>query len=222
MRIHSLFSSINGEVTSLYQGSLCTFIRLAGCNLKCSYCDTPYAQSMDSGKEMDKEEILDQIVKLGNNKITVTGGEPLLQKGIFNVLLPLFYSGYEISIETNGSIPMLPYLATRFKKYPRIRYIADWKSYSSGMRSKMKISNFKNLSPVDFVKFVIKDETDFKDALWVINRLKVEYVHPQYAFSPMFGSLEPNILLKWMQGSVNLKRLGAVLNIQIHKIIDVK
>jgi len=212
MIINSIFSSINGEVTASHQGSLCTFIRLAGCNLRCRLCDTIYAQDKNAGKEMQIREILGEVEKLNNINITITGGEPLTQKEELKNLCEVLYSQeFAIAIETNGAIeiPDWPYVDC---------WVADWKTPSSGMRSQMEIANFRNLDCLDFIKFVIETKNDFEDALQVIKDLKE--IEAGFAFSPSWGALSPEILIQWMK-EADLGKVGAIMSWQIHKAIDV-
>ena len=103
MRVNEIFRSINGEVNSIGQGSFCTFIRLAGCSLRCSYCDTEYAQDPKSGREMSVEEIITEVKNLGCRNVTITGGEPLDQRLDLHYLLQkLWFSKHNIVVETNG------------------------------------------------------------------------------------------------------------------------
>jgi len=221
LRVSEIFPSINGEVTSSYQGSLCTFIRLSGCLLKCSFCDTLRAQDLESGQEMTFKEILLKIKELGNSNITITGGEPLLQQRNLNKLITAIYdqnSHHYISIETNGSIP-IP------EEWP-VCWVADWKGPSSGERDKMSIKNFKYLLGIDFIKFVIVNREDFDDAMMIVKSIfnKNSY-SPKFAFSACMGvknAATPKQIIEWMQQEPKLKEEGAIFNLQIHKIIDIQ
>ena len=215
MRVNEIFSSINGEVCEVHQGSLCTFIRLSGCNLKCTYCDTVYAQDPKSGKEMSIEKIVSEAKRLGNSNITITGGEPLQQQEELRQLINCL-SVYEISIETNGSI-LIP-------EWFEVSWVADFKTKSSGMAKHMNLDNYKNLSSTDFLKFVISNKTDFDQALLVVQELRKQNIFVTPAFSPKFTTkkTKPIPLQKWMQEDTILKRAGAILNIQLHKWLGVK
>jgi len=219
MRVHSIFQSINGECTRFHQGSICTFIRLAGCNLRCGYCDTTHAQEDDSGKEMNLDRIVLQVRELQNVNVTITGGEPLYQKAELKELVQeLHYRENLISIETNGSYRIPSGLG-----WPVDCWVVDWKGPSSGMRNKMSVANFKDLCGRDFVKFVIKDYGDFNDAMHAVIRiLKQSINHPNFAFSPMWNQIDHAVLAKWMLGEPRLKECGAIFNLQIHKIIAVE
>lgn len=218
MIVNEIFTSIDGEVNEYYQGRLTTFIRLAGCNLRCSYCDTQYAQSKDQGKEMSIEQIKNKIYKLGLNKITITGGEPLLQYDeladlIFNLQSDDKRIVDKITVETNGSIKAVRGYLRSF-----VSWIVDWKLSSSGMSDKMKIENFSGLNERDWVKFVIADYNDYDEALGVMHDINYGAPHVNFAFSPMYGRIKAKELLGWMI----MDRVDAVLNLQLHKIADLK
>ncbi|MFA5355241.1 MAG: radical SAM protein [Candidatus Paceibacterota bacterium] len=213
MKINSIFQSINGEVNAFHQGSLCTFIRFQGCPLSCRYCDTKYAQDPKGGKDMTSEEVIEEVGRLGNHNITITGGEPLYQEqALKNVTAGLEDKGYAISVETNGALYLPPNI--------NVSWVADWKGPSSGMRFQMELDNFLHISEKDFVKFVIEDEEDFSDALEVVRALS--HRGCKFAFSPSFESLGPVDLVSWMQQEKQLKDLGAILSWQIHKLINVQ
>ena len=132
-----LFSSIQGE--SSYAGLPCFFIRLAGCNLKCSYCDTAYAQNREGGKDYSIDELVKEAEKSGMTLVEITGGEPLLQKSVIPLCETLLNAGFTVLIETNGScsIAELPDAVIK---------IIDCKSPSSGEADKMDFNNFSTLS----------------------------------------------------------------------------
>ena len=206
MRVYSIFNSIDGEVNQWGQGRFSTFIRFSGCNLRCNYCDTKYAQDMDCGKEMSVEEILEEVKKIGCRKITITGGEPLLQAEMKDFLYLLFNQGYKVSIESNGSfrpILNLPYC-----------WVMDWKLASSGMSEYMNLENFRDLSSEDFVKFVIQDRLDYDDALVVIKRLRILECYATFAFSPAQDKIDPADLIEWMKED---KLFDVIVNLQLHK-----
>ena len=211
MIVNQIFASINGEVSNAHQGSLCTFIRLAGCNLKCLYCDTSYARSAKDGKEMDIDSIIDKVRELGNRNITITGGEPMLQaEEMIFLALCLWLSGWEVSVETNGTFMMEPIRS--------INWVADWKGPSSGMRDSMNIANYQSLRPADIVKFVIEDYPDFIDAVLTVQNLPLCKI----AFSPSYGKMDPVQLTEWMKKEPMLRDRGAIFSWQIHKLLDLK
>ena len=208
MRIYSIFRSIDGEVNPYFQGCPTVFIRFAGCNLQCSYCDTKYAQDIKVGKDMSVEEVVEEIKKYNIDKVTITGGEPLLQREDLNCLISKLRP-IKITVETNGSIDLERY------KHPMIpdSWIVDYKLPSSGCMGKMKNKLFSNLRYNDFVKFVVEDKIDYAKALQVMDQI----VSPEckVAFSPVSSKLQPSELADWMIRD-NIK---AIFNLQIHKYI---
>lgn len=215
MKISEIFQSINGECCFNHQGSLCTFIRLQGCNLQCNFCDTKYAQTYAyGGIEMSISDIVKEIEELGNKNVTITGGEPLLQKEEVQILTNILDCvGYEVSIETNGSIPF-------YNEYPwDCSFVVDYKLPSSGMGHRMMDQTFLDLTVCDFIKFVCGNMNDFYYAMDVLERLDLEC---RMAFSPVFGVLDPVELYKWMNKEKLLKEKGAILSLQLHKMLRLK
>ncbi len=215
MKINQIFSSINGEVANCHQGSLCTFIRLQGCNLNCKYCDTLYAQNPNGGIEMIVNEVAKKAASFKNTNITITGGEPLLQyKEVMDLSKLLYDAGFNISIETNGTFEM--------HSFPEINWVTDWKGPSSGMREKMNIANYRHLRKTDIIKFVIENRIDFDDAMDIIKGLENIGIHCKIAFSPSFGDIPPQILIEWMKKEKLLAERGAIFSYQIHKLLKLK
>lgn len=213
MRVFEIFQSINGEVTSQHQGSLCTFVRLAGCNLRCKWCDTVKAQDPESGYKMNIQKIYENLRDLGNPNITITGGEPLMQKEDLLALVNTLQHEWEeskVTIETNGSYE-LPL------GWPVECWVVDYKLHSSGEMNKMWIweNNYRKLRKRDFIKFVIADEKDYKLAKDQIIYLRSRGVKSRFAFS---SSSHHDILLSWM---IIDKLFDVILNVQIHKLIRV-
>ena len=223
MRIATIFKSINGEVNALHQGSVCGFIRLAGCNCQCSYCDTKRWQKKDSGTNMTAKEIIQKVNDLKCQTVTITGGEPLLQKrALINLILDLGQT-HHTSIETNGSIEIpknIPYIDS---------WVIDYKCSSSGMKHKMKLSNFITARNSDFIKFVIADRKDFDDAIALIGKVRqqrVDYHLLKWCFSPMFiknnFSSTAKELYSWISQEPVLKPCIPIINVQIHKILSLE
>lgn len=224
MKIHSIFPSINGEVCREHQGSLTTFVRTFGCNAKphCSYCDTKYSYGDNPFREMRVRDIVSEVKKLGCKNVTITGGEPLIQKGTINLIANLRDTGFLVSVETNGSIFIPP-----IRKL--VSWVADYKLPSSGCESQMDVNNYHNLCIGDFVKFVVSNRKDFDRALEVIPDIIFATLGgqrgiPQFAFSPMFGkkSCSPETLAQWVIENEWLRNIGAIYSLQIHKILNVK
>jgi 7-carboxy-7-deazaguanine synthase len=203
MKICEIFTSIQGE--SSYAGMLCTFIRMTGCNLRCSYCDTAYAY--DEGKELSEDEIMSEVKHAGINLVEITGGEPLLQKEVYHLIERLLDGSYKVLVETNGSI--------NIKEIDRRAVvILDIKTPGSGMSEKMDLSNLDDLKSTDEVKFVITNRTDYEWAKGIIVRYNIPD-RCNVLMSPAFGILPPEDLAKWMLED----RLKARLNLQLHKYI---
>jgi len=204
VKVCEIFTSIQGEST--HAGMLCAFIRVSGCNLRCSYCDTKY--SYDEGAELSIENVLERIEEATIRLVEITGGEPLLQKDeIAGLTTLLLDSGYNVLIETNGTLPIESIDS-------RAIVIMDVKTPASGMSIKNDFANFAYLKKVDEVKFVICDRNDY---IWSKNVI-LEYGLPKRCtvlFSPAFGSLEPRKLVEWILAD----RVDVRLNLQLHKYI---
>ena len=207
LKIYETFSSIQGESTRA--GIPCFFIRLAQCNLRCSYCDTKRAQTLLNSREIPIEDLLKQAGDSGLNLVEITGGEPMLQsEGTCRLAEGLIRQGHTVMIETNGSCDLscLP--------EPVIR-IVDWKTPSSGEDSRMFLPNFSSLRPCDEVKFVLSDENDYRFAMEKIEQFHLAEQTPNLLFSPVYGALAGADLVQWMLRD----HAPARLNLQIHKYI---
>ncbi len=203
MKICEIFKSIQGE--SSYVGMPCIFVRLTGCNLRCSYCDTTYAYT--EGKEMSEEEILNKISSYGIKLIEITGGEPLLQIDVLPFVQNLLDRSYKVLIETNGSQSI-----KGIDK--RAIVILDIKTPGSGMDKAMDFSNFDYIKKTDEVKFVITNRRDYEWSKDLIYKYSL-FDKCHILFSPAYGVISPEILAKWMLED----RLEARLNFQLHKYI---
>jgi len=209
MVINEIFNSIQGE--SSYAGLPCCFIRLTGCNLSCSYCDTSYA--FHDGQEMTISSIISHIDTSGIKLVEITGGEPLLQKETPFLIETLLKKNFSVLVETNGSvdIDIVPSKAV---------IIMDLKCPGSGMSDRMKWENIEKLSGKDEIKFVIGDRRDY---LWAVEKIRAYEVDKKshILFSSVFGKLEPKTLVKWiMEDNLNVR-----FQLQLHKYIwgaDVK
>lgn len=204
MRICEMFTSIQGE--SSYAGRPCTFLRLTGCNLRCSYCDTQYA--FDGGQEIDVDAIVDYVHKAGLPLVEITGGEPLLQsQGLRELTTRLLDCGYQVLIETNGSLSIRD-LDTR------LVIILDLKTPGSGMAERNDFTNLAYLKAADEIKFVIGDRSDYEWSKEIIEHYDLgnRYI---LLFSPVTGLLGPRRLAEWIIED----RLPARLNLQLHKYI---
>jgi len=195
--------SIQGE--SSYVGLPCTFIRLTGCNLRCSYCDTTYAYY--DGRNLSEDEIILKIRKAGLNLVEITGGEPLLQRDVYHLIVQLLDESYTVLVETNGS--------QSIKDIDRRAVmILDIKTPGSGMCEEMHFSNLDILKKTDEVKFVITNRIDYEWSKDIIDRYGLmDKCH--LLLSPAFGILLPEDLARWVLED----RLGIRLNLQLHKYI---
>ena len=211
-KVVETFVSINGEGQK--SGELAVFIRLAGCNLDCSYCDTRWAnQSNVKYIEMTKEEIYDYIKSTKVINITLTGGEPLLDNSIFDLIKIITDDkSLFLEIETNGSIS----LESIVKNNPlNLSFTVDYKSPSSLMEDSMDKSNFKLLRKKDTVKFVIGNKEDLEKAHIIINDYDLTS-KTNVLISPVFSDIKLEEIVNYMKD--NLLN-GVKLQIQLHKII---
>lgn len=207
------FLSIDGEGPTA--GEIATFIRFGGCNLKCDWCDTAYSISRSAiGDSLTKEEIYIIIKENGTKNVTLTGGEPLIQEGIEDLIYFLAKdSKLLIHIETNGSVPF--YKLERINHLNNVSFIVDYKLPSSKMESKMHLKNFEMLSSKDVCKFVIGTEEDLKKAKIVLEKYKLLRKCLVY-FSPITTSIKLVKIVEFMKAN---KLNGVRLQIQLHKII---
>ncbi len=203
LQISELFRSIQGE--SSYMGLPTAFVRLAGCNLRCRYCDTRHA--WDEGPSMSVEEIVDQVLRYGLKLVEITGGEPLIQEETPRLASALLEKGCTVLVETNGTldISVLPAGVIR---------IVDIKCPSSGEKEKTLWENIWKLTPDDEVKFVIANRHDYDWSKDII-RERFEIAGTKILLSAVFGELPPRNLVEWMLED----RLPARFQIQMHKII---
>lgn len=203
--VNEIFYSIQGE--SSFSGRPCVFIRLTGCNLRCAYCDTQYAYH--EGEELDITGILDKIATYNCPLVEVTGGEPLIQKDTPALIYSLIEKGYEVLLETNGS------LATA-EIDKRCVKVIDIKCPSSGEHEKFNPHILVSLSHEDEVKFVIGDRKDYEYAKEMLALMRGQPLLRNTAhFSPVFGKMDPRVLAEWILED----HLDAGLSLQIHKFI---
>lgn len=213
MIIRSIFQSIDGEVSRFHQGRISTFIRLAGCNLRCEYCDTKYAQDSESGEERAVEDIIRTVIQYGSPKVTITGGEPLVQAETPLLISSLLRLGFMVSVETNGSLPIPESIQY---EHENLCWIMDYKTLYSGMNHRMDLENFLFLRKGDFVKFVVSGVEDIDNACFVREQLRLLGSKVTFAFSPVFGKMEPASLVEEMK---RRKLLDCIFSYQIHKLI---
>jgi len=213
MIVKEIFYSIQGE--GLHVGCPMIFVRFVGCNLRCSYCDTKYSYS--GGKKMNWRSILQQLHRIREKyhvtDVCITGGEPLLQRGIEGFLKCLSKEGYETWVETNGSVS-LPF-DFRYEKPHTCHFVVDYKLPSSGMEERMLPEMWDRLGPWDVVKFVTSNVRDFKRAFKLLE--KNDYLAASYVviFSPVYGKIS----LKKLAELIIKYKVKARLQIQLHKLI---
>ena len=204
------FVSINGE--GVRAGELAVFIRFAGCNLKCGYCDTKWANAVDAPAEkMESKDILDYILSTGVKNVTLTGGEPLLRQEMSEFIDTLMSAGLRVEIETNGSIHLREFADRVYRPV----FTMDYKLPSSGMEEYMCSDNFGCLEKHDTVKFVSGSMEDLERAVEVIESHHLTERCHVY-ISPVFGKIEPADIVEFMKE----KKLNDVrLQLQLHKFI---
>ena len=201
--INEIFHSIQGE--SSYAGQRCVFIRLTYCNIRCTYCDTEYA--FNNGEEKSIDEILKLVKEYNCPLIEVTGGEPLFQPNVHELLAALCNEGYEVLLETGGSLPIE-------KVDRRVRKIVDIKCPSSGMMKKNHWENANSFAHSDEVKFVIGNREDYDWAKKQITEYRLTE-KCDVLMSAVFGALEPVEIAKWILED----RLNVRFQLQMHKYI---
>ncbi len=210
-RVVEIFESINGE--GMRAGELAVFVRMRGCNLHCSYCDTAWAcEDVAPAKGMTEEEICQRILETGIKNVTLTGGEPLLQENIGLLLRRLAEEKtLRVEIETNGSVDISPY---RQMPHPPV-FTLDYKLPGSGMEAGMCLDNLESVTAQDTVKFVVSDDRDLTRATEIIEKYRLsDRCH--VIFSAVFDRIEPAHIVSFMRTyCLNNVRL----QLQMHKYI---
>jgi 7-carboxy-7-deazaguanine synthase len=204
LTINEIFHSIQGEST--HAGRPCVFVRLTACDLRCRWCDTPYA--FHEGRKMSVDEVVTDVEARGCSVVEITGGEPLLQADVYPLMQKLLESGKTVLVETGGhrSIANVPSGVIR---------IMDIKCPGSGESSKNDWSNLQHLTGQDEVKFVIADRADYEFARDVVAREGLLDRVNAVLFSPVHGELDPRQLSEW----VIADRLPVRVQLQLHKYI---
>ena len=204
LTINEIFYSIQGESTRA--GQACVFVRLTACDLRCSWCDTPYA--FHEGRKMSIDEVVEAVGRHGCSLVEITGGEPLLQEDVYPLMERLLSEGRTVMLETGGHRPIDRVPAAVLK-------IVDVKCPGSGEADKNDWNNLDRLAAHDEVKFVIKDRADYDFARDVIARHDLARRAGAVLFSPVHGELEPRTLSEWMLAD----HVPARLQLQLHKFI---
>ena len=204
LTVNEIFHSIQGESTRA--GDRCVFVRLTACDLRCSWCDTPYA--FYEGRKMSVDDVLSAVEGYGCPLVEITGGEPLLQEGVYELMDRLLAVGHTVMLETGGHRPIDRVPAQVVK-------IVDVKCPGSGEADKNEWGNLDRLAPHDEVKFVVADRADYEFARDVVVRLQLASRAAAILFSPVHGTLDPKTLSEW----VIADRLPVRVQLQLHKFI---
>lgn len=204
LTINEIYLSVQGEST--WAGLPCVFVRLTGCDLRCTYCDTEYA--FYEGKKRPLQEIFDEVVALDCPLVEITGGEPLLQKNVLPLMTALCDAGKTVLIETSGAHDIS-------KIDRRVHRIMDLKTPSSGECGRNLFSNIGFLEERDEVKFVLGSREDYE---WTRQQIREHSLNERVRavlLSPIFGKIEPRDIVDWMLAD----KLPARFQLQMHKFI---
>ncbi len=203
LKTNEIFYSIQGEST--YAGERCVFVRLTGCNLRCTYCDTEYA--FYDGDELSVDAIIEKVKSYNCNLVEITGGEPLLQEDVYLLMTKLCEDGFTVLLETSGSLS----IENVDKKAINI---LDFKTPSSKMDKKNHFQNINFLKPNDEVKFVIGSREDYNWSKEIIEKYQLDQ-KVKVLFSSVFGNVEHKELVEWILED----KLNVRYQLQMHKYI---
>ncbi|WP_343229993.1 7-carboxy-7-deazaguanine synthase QueE [Rhodanobacter sp. DHG33] len=203
LRITEIFHSIQGEADAI--GWRTVFVRLTGCPLRCTWCDTTY--SFHGGEWHAIDDILAEVAGHGAQHVCVTGGEPLAQKRCLILLQRLCDAGYEVSLETSGALDVSTV-------DPRVRKVMDLKAPDSGESARNLWSNLDHLLPHDQIKIVIASRADYEWARGVVAEHAIDR-RCMVLFSPVWGAVEPRELAEWIIDD----RLPVRFQLQLHKLL---
>jgi len=204
LTVNEIFHSVQGESTRA--GVRCVFVRLTACDLRCSWCDTPYA--FHEGRKMSIQEVLETVASYECPTVELTGGEPLLQKDVYPLMGALLEAGHTVLIETGGHVNIGQVPADVIK-------IVDVKCPGSGEAHRMDWDNLSKLAAHDEVKFVIRDREDYEYARDVLTRYALEGRCAAVLFSPVHDVLNARQLAEWVLAD----RLPVRVQLQVHKYI---
>ena len=204
LTINEIFHSIQGEST--YAGAPCVFVRLTACDLRCTWCDTPYAFA--EGRKMTVDDVVAEVKGYGCPLVELTGGEPLLQEDVYPLLAALLESGMRVLVETGGHLSVARIPAGVVK-------VVDVKCPASGEAGRNHWPNLDQLTPADQVKFVIQDRADYEFARQVIARHQLDTRCAAVLCSPVHDVLAPRDLASWILAD----NLPVRLQLQVHKYI---
>jgi 7-carboxy-7-deazaguanine synthase len=203
LRITEIFHSIQGEADAV--GWPTVFVRLTGCPLRCTWCDTTY--SFQGGDKRTLVEVLREVASFQTRHVCVTGGEPLAQRNCLPLLTALCDAGFEVSLETSGALDISAV-------DPRVRKVVDLKCPGSGELSRNRFENLAFLSPRDQIKFVIADRADYE---WAREQCQARGLSAlcQVLYSPVADILAPALLVEWILAD----RLPVRFQLQLHKVL---
>jgi 7-carboxy-7-deazaguanine synthase len=204
LTVNEIFHSIQGESTRA--GDRCVFVRLTACDLRCSWCDTPYA--FHEGRKMSVDDVMSAVEAYGCPLVEITGGEPLLQEGVYDLMARLLAADHTVLLETGGHRPI-------DRVPPEVVKIVDVKCPGSGEADRNHWANLDRLSPHDEVKFVVLDRADYEFARDVVTRTQLPSRAAAILFSPVHDVLDPKTLSEW----VIADRLPVRVQLQLHKLI---
>ncbi len=207
--VNELYASLQGE--SSLAGRPCVLVRLTGCHLRCRWCDSE--RSFTGGTRRNVEDILEEVARYDIPLVLVTGGEPLLQDQTPVLLSRLVEAGFEVQLETSGTLPW-------HELDSRISAIVDVKCPGSGESGKNRLDLLSTLRPNDEVKFVIADRTDYEYARETVENHKLGAENSvlsqeRVLFSPVWGELDPKRLAQWILED----RLPVRFQLQLHKVL---
>jgi 7-carboxy-7-deazaguanine synthase len=203
LRINEIFHSLQGEADAV--GYPTVFVRLTGCPLRCTYCDTEYA--FHQGDWFDLEAILTKVGSFGARHVCVTGGEPLAQPNCFGLLQRLCDAGFEVSLETSGAMDVAAV-------DPRVSRVIDVKTPASNEASRNRLENFRYLTQRDQIKFVICSREDYDwSKAFITEHILTERC--RILFSPSYNQLSPTVLAEWILAD----RLPVRFQLQLHKVL---
>ena len=208
-KVNEIFLSIDGE--GYRTGLPVVFVRLYGCNLNCSYCDTRYSCEGQEYKEMSLYDILVEVLNYRVPRVTLTGGEPLIHPGVKDLITSLVANDIEVNIETNGAVDLDEFI--EFKYNSKVIFTMDYKCKSSGMEEKMILSNLVFLQPKDVIKFVVSNYNEMEEMEYILEASKCK---AQAYVSPVFGAIEPKELVEYI---LDNKLNNVKVQVQLHKII---
>ncbi len=202
--IHEIYASIQGEST--FAGLPCAFVRTTGCNLRCVWCDTP--QAFHGGTRMRRDEVRAKALALGTPLVELTGGEPLLQPGVFPLMTELCDAGRTVLVETSGEADVA-------RVDPRVHKIMDLKCPGSGESHRNRWDNLEHIGPGDEIKFVLADRADYEWMRATIAERRLPARTPNLLASTVFGKLAARDIVEWVLSDA----LPVRVQLQMHKYI---